>query len=80
MWNAVGLMAGGEQDHRGLEALRQWLRNSGYAEDRAFRGAFAVTLHLLRQAFGRRREGDPWREATAQAETAWNLAVSTLRR
>jgi hypothetical protein len=80
VWNAIGLMTGGEQDHRGLEALRQWLRNSGYGEDRSFRGAFAVTLHLLRQAFGRRREGDPWGEATGQAETAWNLAVGASRR
>jgi adenine-specific DNA methylase len=80
VWNAIGLMVGGEQDHRGLEALKQWLRNSGYGEDRAYRGAFAVTLYLLRRAFGKRRPGDPWQEATAQAGVAWDLAVKPARR
>ena len=80
VWNAIGLMAGGEEDHRGLEALKQWLRNSGYGDDRSFRAAFAVTLHLLRRAFGKRRQGDAWQEAAAQAETAWNLAIMTARR
>lgn len=80
VWNAIGLMAGGEQDHRGLDALKQWLRNSGYAEDRSFRGAFAVTLHLLRQAFGKRRADDAWHEATTQAGTAWDLAIKSGRR
>ena len=54
--------------------------NSGYAEDRSLRGAFAVTLHLLRQAFGKRRAGDPWQEATTQAGVAWDLAVKGGRR
>jgi putative DNA methylase len=80
VWNAIGLMAVGEQDHRGLEALRQWLRNSGYGDDRSFRGAFAVTLHLLRWAFGKRREGDPLHEAAVQADSAWNLAFESGRR
>ena len=80
VWNAIGLMAGGEQNHRGLEALKQWLRNSGYAEDRNFRGAFAVTLHLLRQAFGRLRPDDPWQAATTEAGVVWDLAVKGGRR
>ncbi len=80
VWNAIGLMAGGEEHHRGLEALKQWLRNSNYAEDRCFRGAFAVTLHLLRRAFGKRRADDPWQEATTQAGVAWDLALKGGRR
>jgi putative DNA methylase len=80
VWNAIGLLAGGEQDHRGLDALKQWLRNSGYDEDRGFRGAFAVTLHLLRKAFGKRKPGEPWQEATTQAGAAWDLAVKGGRR
>jgi adenine-specific DNA methylase len=79
VWNAVGLMAGGEETHRGVDALRQWLRHAGYGDDRYFRGAFAVTLHLLRRAFGRRREGDPWHEATAQAGAAWDLVLQSWR-
>lgn len=78
VWNAIGLMAGGE-GRSGDAAVRQWLRNSDHGTDRSFRGAFAVTLHLLRQAFGKRREGDPWHKATEQAGVAWNLVVKGWR-
>ena len=74
-WNAIALMAGTGEGHQGPAALRQWLRASGYATDASFRGAFAVTLHLLRQAFGKRRESDPWRIACDRAGTAWDLAI-----
>ena len=29
----------------------RWLQESGYGSNREFRGAFAVTLHLLEAAF-----------------------------
>jgi putative DNA methylase len=79
VWNAIALMAGGDSDHRGTDALKQWLNNSGYGGDRQFRGAFAVTLHLLRQAFGRRKAGEPWQQATEQAGVAWDLVLKNWR-
>jgi hypothetical protein len=58
-WNAMALMTGTHSGPRGPEALRRWLQESGYGSNREFRGAFAVTLHLLEGAFGQRREGTP---------------------
>jgi hypothetical protein len=79
VWNAIALMAGGDGDHRGTDALKQWLRNSGYGADRSFRGAYAVTLHLLRKAFARRKPDDPWHQATSEAGNAWDLVLQTWR-
>jgi hypothetical protein len=50
-WNAIALMMGADGEHRGVDAVRRWLRESGYGMQREFRGAFAVTLRLLEQVF-----------------------------
>lgn len=79
VWNAVSIMAGGDEMHKGVEPLKKWLRGSGYGGSPEFRGAFAVTLHLLEQAFGRRKDEDPWKKATAEARRAWDLVVRDER-
>jgi len=50
-WNAIALMMGADGEHRGIDAVRRWLRESGYGTQWEFRGAFAVTLHLLELVF-----------------------------
>jgi putative DNA methylase len=79
VWNAMAVMTGTDSGPRGPEALRRWLQESGYGSNREFRGAFAVTLHLLEAAFGQRREGDPWHDATRQARSAWDLVLQSWR-
>jgi putative DNA methylase len=79
VWNAMALMTGTDSGPRGPEALRRWLQESGYGSNREFRGAFAVTLHLLEAAFKQRREGDPWHDATQQARRAWDLVLQSWR-
>ena len=32
VWNAIALMAGGDELHRGVEPLKRWLRGSGYGD------------------------------------------------
>jgi putative DNA methylase len=76
-WNAIALMMGADGEHRGVEAVRRWLRESGYGTQREFRGAFAVTLHLLELVFARRLEGNEWHEATRQARRTWDLVLQT---
>ncbi len=79
VWNAMALMTGTDGGPRGPEALRRWLQESGYGSNREFRGAFAVTLHLLEAAFRQRREDDPWQAATHQARRAWDLVLQSWR-
>jgi putative DNA methylase len=79
VWNSMALMTGMDSGPRGPEALRRWLQESGYGSNREFRGAFAVTLHLLEAAFRQRREGDPWHDATRQARRAWDLVLQSWR-
>jgi putative DNA methylase len=79
VWNAMAVMTGTDSGPRGPDALRRWLQESGYGSNREFRGAFAVTLHLLEAAFGQRREGDPWYDATRQARRAWELVLQSWR-
>jgi putative DNA methylase len=79
VWNAMAVMTGTDSGPRGPEALRRWLQESGYGSNREFRGAFAVTLHLLEAAFKQRREGDPWHDATRQARRAWDLVLQSWR-
>jgi hypothetical protein len=79
VWNAMALMTGTDSGPRGPEALRRWLQESGYGSNREFRGAFAVTLHLLEAAFRQRREDDPWHAATRQARRAWDLVLQSWR-
>ncbi len=79
VWNAVSLLAGGDEMHRGVEPLKQWLRASGYGAMPEFRGSYAVTLHLLEQAFGRRKEDDPWKRATVEARRGWDLVIRDWR-
>jgi hypothetical protein len=77
VWNALSLIMGADGQPRGVEALRRWLTESGYGSQREFRGAFAVTLHLLEAAFQQRREEDPWRETAHQARRAWDLVLQS---
>jgi len=79
VWNAISLMAGGDELHRGLESLKRWLRASGYGDQPDFRGAYAVTLYLLEQAFGTRKDDDPWKQATTEARRGWDLALRDWR-
>ncbi len=88
VWQAIALMAGGQDpgaasagrpgSERGVPALKRWLAGSGYRGQRDFKGAFAVTLHLLQAAFARGAEGDPWRAAASDAQRAWDLAIKEL--
>ncbi|WP_169978692.1 DUF1156 domain-containing protein [Tautonia rosea] len=79
VWNAVSLLAGGDELHRGVEPLKQWLRTSGYGDMPEFRGSYAVTLHLMEQAFGRRKDDDPWKVATTEARRGWDLVLRDWR-
>ncbi len=79
VWNAVSLLAGGDELHRGVEPLKQWLRVSGYGDTPEFRGAYAVTLYLLEQAFGRRKDDDPWKKAATEARRGWDLVLRDWR-
>ena len=74
-WNAIALMMGADGEHRGVDAVRRWLRESGYGTQREFRGAFAVTLHLLELVFARRPEENEWHEAARQARRTWDLVL-----
>jgi adenine-specific DNA methylase len=74
-WNAIALMMGADGEHRGVDAVRRWLRESGYGTQREFRGAFAVTLHLLELVFSQRPEGNEWHEAARQARRTWDLVL-----
>jgi adenine-specific DNA methylase len=75
VWNAVSLLAGGDELHRGIEPLKRWLRASGSGDTPDFRGAYAVTLYLLEQAFGKRKDDDPWKKATVEARRGWDLVL-----
>ena len=75
VWNAIALMTGTDGQPRGVEALRRWLGESGYGQQREFRGAFAVTVRLLESVFQKRSEGSPWREVALQARRAWDLVL-----
>jgi adenine-specific DNA methylase len=79
VWNAVSLLAGGDELHRGVEPLKQWLRASGYGDAPEFRGVYAVTLYLLEQAFGRRKDDDPWKKAATEARRGWDLVLRDWR-
>jgi hypothetical protein len=74
-WNAIALMMGADGEHRGVEAVQRWWRGSGYSTQREFRGAFAVTLHLLERVFTGRPEGNEWHEAARQARRTWDLVL-----
>jgi adenine-specific DNA methylase len=79
VWNAVSLLAGGDELHRGVQPLKRWLRASGYGDMPEFRGAYAVTLYLLEQAFGRRKDDDLWKTATTEARRGWDLVLRDWR-
>ena len=74
-WNAIAFMMGADGEHRGVDAVRRWLRESGYGTQREFRGVFAVTLHLLELVFAQRPEGNEWHEAARQARRTWDLVL-----
>jgi len=80
VWNAIGLMAGdGASGPTGPEALRRWLGESGYGQQRDFFGAFALTLYLLEEIFTGRLEGTPWHNTARQARRAWDLVLEGWR-
>jgi hypothetical protein len=79
VWNAISLLAGDDETHRGIEPLKRWLRASGYGDMPDFRGAYAVTLYLLEQAFGKRKDDDPWKQATTEGRRGWDLALRDWR-
>jgi adenine-specific DNA methylase len=79
VWNAVSLLAGGDELHRGVGPLKRWLRASGHCDMPEFRGAYAVTLYLLEQAFGRRKDEDPWKKAATEARRGWDLVLHDWR-
>jgi adenine-specific DNA methylase len=79
VWNAIALMMGADGEHRGVDAVRRWLRESGYGTQREFRGAFAVTLRLLDTVFSQRPEGNEWREASRQARRTWDLVLHSWK-
>jgi adenine-specific DNA methylase len=79
VWNAVSLLAGGDELHRGVEPLKRWVRASGYGDMTEFRGAYAVTLYLLEQAFGRRKDDNPWKKAATEARRGWDLVLRDWR-
>lgn len=78
VWNALGLMTTTDGIH-GPDALRRWMTESGYGNQREFIGAYAVTLGLVERVFQRRRAGDAWNEAARQARRGWDLVVSTFQ-
>jgi hypothetical protein len=80
VWNAIGLMAGeSASGPTGPDALRRWLAESGYGQQRDFVGAFAVTLYLLERVFEDRREGNLWHDTTRHARRAWDLVIKGWR-
>jgi putative DNA methylase len=79
VWNAISLLAGGDELHRGIEPLKRWLRASGSGDSHEFRGAYAVTLYLLEQAFAKRKDDDPWKKATTEARRGWDLVLRDWR-
>ena len=79
VWNAISLMTGGEGLHVGVESFKRWLRSSGYGDQPDFRGAYAVTLFLLEQAFSKRKDTDAWKRATVEARRGWDLALRDWR-
>jgi hypothetical protein len=76
VWNGIALMAGADSQVRGPEAFHRWLRGSGYGGQREFRGAYAVTMTLLENAFGRRPEQESWRRAAIEARRGWDLVLA----
>jgi adenine-specific DNA methylase len=79
VWNAIALMSGSDGGAGGADAVKRWLRNSGYDNQKEFFAAYAVTLHLLDKAFKTRKEGDIWYETARQARRAWDLVISSHR-
>jgi len=79
IWNAIALMSGSDGGPGGADAVKQWLRNSGYESQKEFFAAYAVTLHLLDKAFKTRKEGDTWKETARHARRAWDLVISSHR-
>jgi putative DNA methylase len=75
--NAIGIMAAdGAAGPAGPEALRRWLIESGYGQQRDFTGAFAVTLYLLERVFGNNSKGKFWQDTARHARRAWDLVIS----
>lgn len=79
IWNAIALMSGSDGGPGGADAVKRWIQNSGYDNQKEFFAAYAVTLHLLEKAFQSKKTGDGWHETTRQARRAWDLVISALR-
>jgi putative DNA methylase len=79
VWNAIALMSGSDGGPRGADAVKRWLRGSGYDAQREFFGAYAITLHLLERVFLHQKQSSLWHETALQARRAWDLAIKTHR-
>ena len=75
VWNAIALMAGTDSGPQGADAVKRWLRGSGYDVQRDFFGAYAITLYLLEKVFLSRKQSDVWHETALQARRAWDLVI-----
>ena len=77
VWNAIGIMAAdGTVGPAGPEALRRWLSESGYGQQRDFFGAFAVTLFLLERVFRGTSKDTTWMDTARHARRAWDLVIN----
>jgi hypothetical protein len=77
VWNAIGIMASdGASGPAGPDALRRWLVESGYGQQRDFTGAFAVTLYLLERVFGTNSKEELWQDTAHHARRAWDLVIN----
>ncbi len=79
VWNAISIMAGTDNQESGVEPLKKWMRESQYGSSTEFKGAYAVTLHLLQTAFDRRPDADEWKKCIVAAKRAWDLAIRDWR-
>ena len=77
VWNAIGIMAAdGTVGPAGPEALRRWLSESGYGQQRDFFGAFVVTLFLLERVFRGTSKDTTWMDTARHARRAWDLVIN----
>ena len=72
-------MVGADGEHRGVDAVRRWLRESGYGTQRQSRGAFAVTLHLLELVFARQPKENEWHKSRPAGKVYVGSRAQLLR-
>ncbi len=79
VWNAIALMDGSDSGPRGVDAIKRWLRGSGYDVHKEFFGVYAITLHLLEKVFLKGKQNPLWHETALQARRAWDLVIRNTR-